>query len=48
MIKGPDATAGSIFILRKNMGTADPIKLHKVIDPSSATETIPEAFKASK
>ena len=47
VINGPDATAGSTFILLKIKGTALPTKLAKVIAVNNEIPTIEDAINAS-
>lgn len=44
VINGPDATAGSIFILLKNIGTSVPIRLEITIDAKSENPTQPDTI----
>ena len=45
VIRGPEATAGSIFIFLKNIGTVVPTKLDITIDMSKDIPTHPETQK---
>ncbi len=46
VISGPDATAGSTFILWKNSGTKVPMKLDIIMDTKREIPTQPEIIKA--
>ena len=48
VIKGPDATAGSICIAFKKIGNTVPIKLDNVIATNRLPEIIDVTFNASK
>ena len=46
MISGPDATAGSTFILWKNNGTNVPTRLEIIIDTNNDIPTQPDIINA--